>query len=39
MKNNMFIQSLLFGMVLGVVQQVIVNPIVARTMITNGGNS
>ena len=39
MRNNMFIQSLLFGMVLGLVQQVVVNPIEARTMIRNGGNS
>ena len=37
MRNNMFIQSLLFGMVLGLVQQVVVNPIVARTMIRKWG--
>jgi hypothetical protein len=30
--NNMFIQSLLFGMILGLAQQVIVNPIVAKTL-------
>jgi hypothetical protein len=32
MRGNMFFQSLLFGMALGVVQQIIVNPIVRRTM-------
>ncbi len=30
--NNMFIQSLLFGMVLGVANQLIVAPLVSRTL-------
>jgi hypothetical protein len=31
MRGNMFFQSILFGMALGLVQQVIVNPLVRRT--------
>ena len=39
MKGNMFIQSLIFGMALGVTQQFIVNPLVKTIWLRSNGNS